>query len=87
MHFMQPQFLGQVRLVMGQTPPPAPPPAPVALPVSVQQFQAMSGDERTAVLNTLTNEQACLLYQQLYALTGDPQDQQYMNSWCNVAAG
>jgi hypothetical protein len=75
MIFNRRAFLGQVPL-LGQ---------PAALPVTVEQFRAMAPDARTQVLNGLSNDQACLLYQQLYALTKDPQDEEFMKSWCKVA--
>lgn len=67
-------FLGQVPL-MGQA----------ALPPLPEQFRAMSSEQRAQVLNGLTAEQSCLLYQQLYALTNDPKDEAFMKSWCKVA--
>jgi hypothetical protein len=72
-------FLGQIPLVMGQQAP--------SLPVTAEQFHGMSTLQRSEVLNTLSPQQACQLYTQLYSLTNDSQDEQFMKSWCKVSAG
>lgn len=89
MYFNRRAFLGQVRL-LGQAESPTPPASaapPAAAKVTAEQFQKMSSTERSKVLDGLSSQEACVLYQQLYAITKDPKDEAFMKSWCEVAEG